>query len=98
MLTRLRLLPLLAVALLVVAAPAGASAAHPTLGTGDGDALLPGFAWSVGTYGARCNGDGLTLTVGGAKGWSTAIGDGKALRGGFSADEDLSSGVVTLYT
>ena len=92
MLTRIRLLPLLAVALLVAAAPASASAAHPTLGTGDGDALLPGFDWGVGTYGARCNGDGLTLTVGGAKGWSTAIGGGKARRGGFSAHLDLSSG------
>ncbi|HWO49839.1 MAG TPA: arylsulfotransferase family protein [Solirubrobacterales bacterium] len=95
MLTRIRLLPLLAVALLAAAAPASASAAHPTLGTGDGDALLPGFEWGVGTYGARCNGDGLTLTVGGAKGWSTAIGGGKARRGGFSAHVDLSSGEGT---
>ena len=47
-----------------------ASAAHPSLGTADGDALLPGFDWGVGTYGARCLGDGLSLTVDGANGWS----------------------------
>ena len=73
--------------------PATAAAGgKPAIGTADGDALVPGFEWGVKTYGARCLGDGLSLTVDGVDGWKTAVGSGSASGGDLDTHLDLASG------
>ncbi|HEX2389393.1 MAG TPA: aryl-sulfate sulfotransferase [Solirubrobacterales bacterium] len=84
------LLALLAVA--IVPAAAAAATPRPAIDTADGDSLLPGFRWGVGTYGARCLGDGLSLTVAGANGWTTSFGSGPARAGDLRKHLDLDAG------
>jgi hypothetical protein len=92
---RIRFAPAaLALALLAVA-PSAATAGtggHPSVAGGDGDELVPGFEWNVRDYGARCNGDGLSIAVAGARGWKIAVGGASARSGDFSEHLGLSDG------
>jgi len=62
--------------------PAAASAAKPSFEATAGDQLLPGFAWNVRTYAARCGGGTLDLRIDGARGWRVRTAARKRPRGG----------------
>ncbi len=88
-------LPALALACLAAFVPTAAAAGageHPQIAAEGGDALVPGFEWGVRDYGARCNGDGLSLAIDGAGGWKVAVGSAPARGGDFPVHLDLTEG------
>jgi hypothetical protein len=71
------------------------AAAKPSVRAIDGDELTPGFAWSVRTYGARCEDGKLDLAVRGGRGWLTKTEGRRARRGNLRLRVRLESGQAT---